>query len=87
MPYELLFGTVHCTGRISYNGGTAATRDDAAQWCNDVQAAEKDTQRVPDTDPLRWCPVRHCHMKRQRPWRAFREVTATGDAAARQEKT
>lgn len=87
MPYELLYGTVHCTGRISYSAFTVATLDDATQWCSDVHGAENDALRVPETDPLRWCPVRHCHMKRQRPWRAFREIPPAGSAPASPEKT
>jgi len=87
MPYELLYGTVHCTGRISYSVRTVATLDDAKRWCSDGPDAEADTLRVPETDPLRWCPVRHCHMKRQRPWRSYRKIPAGDEAPAAGEKT
>ena len=86
MAYELLYGTVHCTGRITYNAGTVPTKDDALNWCETPPEAVTDKMRVPETDPLRWCPVRHCHMKRQRPWRAFRLIPATVSPTAGSEK-
>ena len=78
MPYELLYGTVHCTGRITYVAGTVATKDDAMRWCSGKDENRGRNTRIPETDPLRWCPVRHCHMKRQRPWRSYRETPDAG---------
>ncbi|MFH1981780.1 MAG: hypothetical protein ABIL58_08045 [Pseudomonadota bacterium] len=85
MLYELLYGTVHCTGRITYSAGSVPTRDEALGWCKGTDGATPGGMRIPETDPLRWCPVRHCHMKRQRPWRAFREIPSAGSTPVRPE--
>lgn len=86
MIYELLYGTVHCTGRITYTAGTVDNRDDALRWCSDPCGTTGQVMRIPESDPLRWCPVRHCHMKRQHPWRGFREIPAPDDGPAGPEK-
>ena len=30
--------------------------------------------KVPENDPVRWCPVRHCHMKGQTPSFFFQTI-------------
>ena len=82
MPYELLYGTVHCTGRITYVAGTAETKKAAIRWCRGEDADRDGKLRIPETDPLRWCPVRHCHMKRQHLWRSCREIPETESESA-----
>lgn len=82
MTFRLLYGTAHCTGRITYEAGTAETREEALAWSRTDTGASDRTTRIPESDPLRWCPVQHCHMKRQRPWRSFREILPAGPEAA-----
>ena len=71
--YQLRYGYMHCVGRTTYIAGTVDTQAEALQWVA-AQSVLKTGNRVPDEDPVRWCPVKHCHMKRQKPWFAFREV-------------
>jgi hypothetical protein len=71
--YQLQYGYMHCVGRTTYAAGTADTQAEALKWVK-AQSVSKPCIRVPDEDPVQWCPVKHCHMKRQKPWFAFREV-------------
>ena len=72
---ELLYGYLHCTGRTQYHGGYAADEAAADRWVRKQVRTGGGRKHVPEDDPVRWCPVRHCHMKRQKPWFGFR----TGD--------
>jgi hypothetical protein len=75
--YELIFGTVHCVGRNSYPAGCTGSREAAERWIRHCIGGASNTPRVPDSDPLRWCPVHHCHMKRQRIWFGYRSPDGT----------
>ena len=72
--YELLYGTLHCVGRAVYTAGTVATEAQARDWVAARTGAGPGHPGIPGEDPVRWCPVRHCHMKRQKPWVAYRKV-------------
>ncbi len=71
--YRLEFGYMHCIGRTVYTAGTADTEEKARAWVCDQSIARSDGPVIPTDDPIRWCPVRHCHMKRQKPWFAYSE--------------
>jgi len=75
--YELQYGFMHCVGRTAYSAGTVATEEEARAWVASRSRSRAAFPGIPDGDPIRWCPVRHCHMKRQRPWFAYREKKAT----------
>ncbi len=77
--YQLQYGYMHCVGRTTYSAGSVDTQAKALAWVQS-QARDNPPVRVPDEDPVRWCPVRHCHMKRQKPWFAFREAASAGPA-------
>lgn len=72
--YELIYGYMHCIGKTTYPAGVADSREAAEQWVRQKQCAKHPAIRVPDSDPIRWCPVRHCHMKAQKPWFAWRRI-------------
>lgn len=76
-PYELVYGYQHCVGRTQYHGGYAEDEAAAHRWVRQKTEAENGRVRVPDEDPVRWCPVRHCHMKRQRAWFGYRAKDGT----------
>ena len=71
--YRLEFGYMHCIGRTVYSAGTADTEEQARAWVTARSVSRPDDPVVPNEDPIRWCPVRHCHMKRQKPWFAYSE--------------
>ncbi len=71
--YRLEFGYMHCIGRTVYTAGTADTEEQARTWVADRSVPRPDDPGVPDQDPVRWCPGRHCHMRRQKPWFAYSE--------------
>ena len=71
-PYELVYGYLHCVGRTQYHGGYAVDEAAADRWVRQKSSEKENRLRVPDEDPVRWCPVYHCHMKRQRPWFGYR---------------
>ncbi|MCP3951625.1 MAG: hypothetical protein GY697_05320 [Desulfobacterales bacterium] len=71
--YRLEFGYMHCIGRTVYTAGTADTEEKARAWVYDQSIDNSDGPVIPTDDPIRWCPVRHCHMKRQKPWFAYSE--------------
>lgn len=71
-PYELIYGFVHCVGRTYYHAGYADSQDEASRWVAQHTGDTRLKIGVPETDPARWCPVRHCHMKRQKPWFGYR---------------
>jgi len=64
--WELIFGYMHCIGRTVYSAGFVRFESDALRWVETQR--EKGRAAVPAQDPIRWCPVRHCHMKFQKPW-------------------
>jgi hypothetical protein len=73
--YQLLFGTVHCIGKTTYVAGFAASESEAAAWVEKQRSGESGPIMIPEHDPIRWCPVRHCHMKFQKPWFAYKPVS------------
>lgn len=72
--YQLHYGYMHCIGRTTYTAGTADTLGEALEWVKQHSASGPCKSRIPDEDPARWCPVRHCHMKHQKPWFSYRKV-------------
>jgi len=68
--FELIFGYIHCTGRTEYTAGKAGSEAEAARWAEKRKGTRV---KVPEEDPVRWCPVRHCHMKFQKPWFGYRK--------------
>jgi len=72
--YELQYGYMHCVGRTVYSAGTVDTEEQARDWVAARTDIGPDHPGIPDDDPIRWCPVRHCHMKRQKPWFAYRKL-------------
>jgi hypothetical protein len=77
-PYRLEYGFLHCIGRTVYAAGTAATEEQARAWVAARSTPAPGNGVVPADDPIRWCPVRHCHMKRQKPWFAYRKIDVYG---------
>ena len=71
---ELLYGFVHCVGRILYHAGFADSDAAAERWVRKQIDGTPEHLVVPEADPVRWCPVRHCHMKRQKPWFGYRSM-------------
>ena len=71
---ELVFGYLHCVGRTQYHGGYAVDEESADRWARRKSRENGGRVRVPEADPVRWCPVGHCHMKRQRPWFGYRSA-------------
>ena len=76
MAFELTYGYFHCIGRTVYSAGFVSSEDDAEKWVHDKQHGKGGKTVVPESDPVRRCPVRHCHMKFQKPWFSYRQ---TGD--------
>ena len=76
-PCELVYGYLHCVGRTQYHGGYAEDEATADRWARRNAGRKMGWEQVPDGDPVRWCPVRHCHMKRQRPWFGYRAGDGT----------
>jgi hypothetical protein len=75
--YELIFGFVHCIGRTEYHAGFADTEEAATEWVRLAQQGKGGRIVIPEADPVRWCPVRHCHMKRQKPWFRYQKTNQT----------
>ena len=74
---ELIYGYQHCMGRTQYSAGYADSETAAKGWVREHACKGGLRMRVPAEDPVCWCPVVHCHMKRQRPWFGYR--SADGD--------
>ena len=71
---ELVYGYQHCVGRTQYHFGYADGEEAADRWARRKTRENGGRVRVPDADPVRWCPVGHCHMKRQQPWFGYRSA-------------
>lgn len=71
--FRLEYGYRHCIGRTVYEAGTADTEEQAQDWVAARSASRSDAPGLPMDDPIRWCPVRHCHMKHQKTWFAYSE--------------
>ena len=65
--YRLMVRYMHCIGPQDYQVGHVLTREEALEWKESYQADSSKRFKVPENDPVRWCPVRHCHMKIQTP--------------------
>ncbi len=72
--YELIYGFLHCVGRTQYHAGYAESLDTAERWAKTRAWEASGGLGVPETDPLRGCPVRHCHRQRQQPWFGYRSM-------------
>jgi hypothetical protein len=72
LTYELVYGYVHCIGKTTYHAGFCDSVREAEKWVRQARAGKLGRVRVPDNDPIRWCPVLHCHMKAQKPWFGYR---------------
>jgi len=72
--YRLEYGYMHCVGRTAYIAGTADSEKQARAWVDAQSRKPAGSLCTPDNDPIRWCPVRHCHMQRQRPWFSYRKM-------------
>ncbi len=77
--FQLQYGYLHCVGRKTYVAGTADTKEEALDWVKSQTSSNRYKTRDPDDDPVHWCPVHHCHMKRQKPWFSWVEASP-GDA-------
>ena len=73
--YELHLTTMHCIGRLNHVVGTADSEDEANAWAGGVLKPP----RIPKDDPIVWCPVKHCHMKRQKAVRSYRKVACSAE--------
>ena len=65
--YRLMVRYMHCIGPQDYQMGHARTRAVALEWKESHESTNSNRFKVPENDPVRWCPVRHCHMKVQTP--------------------
>jgi len=71
MKYELCMSTIHCIGRLNHVVGVAETEADAKTWVGGGSSENLKGVGIPKDDPIVWCPVKHCHMKRQNPIRSY----------------
>lgn len=65
--YQLMVRYMHCVGPRDYPVGRADTMEEAMEWVKRHQSNNGKRFTVSENDPVRWCPVRHCHMKIQTP--------------------
>lgn len=72
--YRLEYGYMHCVGRTVYTAGTVDSEEQARAWVATRSGDQAGRLRTPQDDPICWCPVRHCHMKRQTPWFSYRKT-------------
>ena len=75
MAYELHLTTIHCIGRLNHVVGTTDTEAEAKAWVERSTDGALKPGGIPKDDPMVWCPVKHCHMKRQKPVRSYCEAT------------
>ena len=71
MVYELHLTTMHCIGRLDRVVGTVGSQKEAEAWACGDNDGGPDPGRALQEDPIVWCPVKHCHMKRQKPVRSY----------------
>lgn len=76
-PYELIYGYQHCMGRTQYSAGYADSEAAAQRWVRERAGKGAPRVHAPAQDPLCWCPVTHCHMKRQGAWFGYRSAQGT----------
>ena len=76
--YELHLETIHCIGRLNHVVGTTDKEGEAKAWADRSNDAKLKGPCIPKDDPIVWCPVKHCHMKRQKPVRSYREAKQDG---------
>ena len=74
MTYELYLTTVHCIGRLNHVVGVVDTDEEARAWVEGKAVGSPKPARIPKDDPIVWCPVKHCHMKRQKIIRSYHEI-------------
>lgn len=72
MAFELTYGYFHCIGKTLYSAGIVRTKEEARQWVFEKQRGLGTRLVAPKIDPVRCCPVKHCHMKLQKPWFSYR---------------
>jgi hypothetical protein len=77
--YELHLETIHCIGRLNHVAGTTDTEAEARAWVAGNGDYAPKPARIPKEDPIVWCPVKHCHMKRQKALRSYREVACCAE--------
>ena len=73
MKYQLCVSTVHCIGRLNHVVGVVDKQAEAKAWVNGLADGGFKPALIPEDDPMAWCPVKHCHMKRQKPARSYHE--------------
>jgi hypothetical protein len=71
MTYELHLTTIHCIGRLNHVVGVVETEAEAREWVEGSRDSARRHARIPQEDPIVWCPVKHCHMKRQKTLRSY----------------
>jgi len=76
VPYNLVISSIHCIGRLNHVVGVVDTEEEAKGWVEGVADGELKSVRIPKDDPIVWCPVKHCHMKRQKTVRSYQEKAA-----------
>ena len=74
MTYELYLTTMHCIGRLKHVVGAVDTLAEAEAWISGEHPEGLRFSTVLREDPIAYCPVKHCHMKRQKPAFTYREV-------------
>lgn len=74
MRYELCVSTIHCIGRLNHVVGVVETEAEARAWVEGSGDGAFKPARIPKEDPIVWCPVKHCHMKRQKTVRSCHEI-------------
>lgn len=67
MKYQLSVSTIHCIGRLNHVVGLVDNRDEAEAWVNGQKKNGLGLSAVLKEDPIVWCLVKQCHMKRQKP--------------------
>ncbi len=72
--YELQFGFLHCVGKKLYSAGFTNSLEEAQEWVKENRRSNKKSYKPPKEDPIVWCPVKHCHLKKQSPFFSFREI-------------
>lgn len=70
---ELQCETIHCFGRVTTKMGTVTSQEEAREWFEDQRTNYK-RSLLPESDPIRTCPVVRCPMKMQVPRYSSREI-------------